>query len=181
MLTVVQGAETPGGPETPEAATIARGAPLTRRALIGGSALVGASLIVAACSPSPSPEPTDSPAPTSDPDAQVRSDVAAAEAALLALYDAVIAAHPALASDLSVLRDEHAAHAEAMGVTASPPGAPAVGSRSEALATLTDAEQQAIAQRTASCESASGADLARVTALIAASEAGHVEYLRGIS
>lgn len=186
MLAGVQGAETSGTtrdtaratPETPEAA---RGALLTRRALMGGSALVGASLVVAACSPSPSPEPSDSTSPTTDPDAQVRGDVASAEAALIALYDAVIAAHPALASDLSAVRDEHAAHAEAMGVAPSTTIAQPVGSRSEALATLTDAEQQAIAQRTAACESASGADLVRLTALIAASEAGHVEYLRGIA
>ena len=178
MLAGVHGAETPGRPQPPEAAREAR---LTRRALIGGSALVGASLVIAACSPSPTPGPTDTPAPTEDPDAQVRADVATAEATLIGLYDAVIAAHPALASDLTVIRDEHAAHAEAMGVALPPAAAPAVGSRAEALATLTDAEQQAIAQRTAACESASGADLARVTALIAASEAGHVEYLRGIA
>lgn len=178
MLAGVHGAETPGWPRPLETA---QGARLTRRALIGGSALVGASLVIAGCSPNPSPEPTDTPAPTEDPDAQVRADVAAAEAALIALYDAVIAAHPALASDLTAVRDEHAAHAEAMGVAPSPVSAPAVGSRTEALAALTDAEQQAIAQRTAACEAASGADLARVTALIAASEAGHVEYLRGIA
>lgn len=148
---------------------------------MASSALVGASLVVAACSPSPSPDATDTPAPTLDPDAQVRADVAAAEASLLALYDAVIAAHPALARDLTAVREEHAAHAEAMGLATAPADAPAVGSRAEALAALTDAEQRAIAQRTAACESASGADLARVTALIAASEAGHVEYLRGIA
>ena len=68
-----------------------------------------------------------------------------------------------------------------MGVAPSPVSTPAVGSRAEALAALADAEQQAIGQRTAACEAASGADLARVTALIAASEAGHVEYLRGIA
>lgn len=178
MLTGVHGADGPGHPQAPEAR---REGLLTRRALIGGSALWGASLFVAACSPSPSPEPTDTPAPTGDPDGQVRADVAAAEAALISLYDAVIAAHPALASDLAVIREEHAAHAEAMGVTAPAVSAPAAGSRAEALAALTAAEQQAIAQRTAACESSSGADLARVTALIAASEAGHVEYLRGIA
>lgn len=178
MLAGVHGAETPGRPKPPEAS---REALLTRRALIAGSALAGVSLVFTACSPSPSPGPTDTPAPTEDPDAQVRADVAAAEAALIALYDATIAAYPALASDLTVVRDEHAAHAEAMGVTPSPVSTPAVGSRAEALAALADAEQQAIAQRTAACESASGPDLARVTALIAASEAGHVEYLRGLA
>lgn len=178
MLAGVHGAETPGRPQPPEAAREAR---LTRRALISGSALAGVSLVIAACSSSPSPGPTDTPTPTEDLDAQVRADVAAAEAALIGLYDAVIAAYPALASDLTAIRDEHAAHAEAMGVAPSPVIAPAVGSRAEALAALADAEQQAIAQRTAACESAAGADLARVTALIAASEAGHVEYLRGLT
>lgn len=178
MLAGVHGAKTPGRPQQP---AVEREVRLTRRALMGGSALIGASLVIAGCSPSPSPGPTDTPAPTEDPDTQVRADVAAAEVALIALYDAVIAAHPALASDLTAVRDEHAAHAEAMSVAATPATAPAVGSRAEALAALTDAEQQAIAQRTAACESASGTDLARVTALIAASEAGHVEYLRGIA
>jgi hypothetical protein len=111
----------------------------------------------------------------------VRSDVAAQEAAIIALYDAAIAAHPDLATDLATLRDEHAEHAEAVGSPAPAPSAPAVGSRAEALAAITEAEKQAIAQRTAACEAASGADLARLTALIAASEAGHVEYLRGIA
>jgi hypothetical protein len=111
----------------------------------------------------------------------VRADVAAQESAIIALYDAVIAAHPALATDLAAIRDEHAAHAEAMGVAGPSTASPVVGTRAEALAALSDAEKQAIAQRTAACEAASGADLARVTALIAASEAGHVEYLRGIA
>lgn len=172
MLAVVHRPETPAAP---------REARLTRRALIGGSALVGASLLVSACSSSPSPGPTESPQPTADPDAQVRADVAAAEASLIALYDAVIAAHPGLAGDLAAIRDEHAAHAEAMGLPVSAAAAPAVGSRAQALAAVTAAEQQAIAQRTAACEATSGADLARITALIAASEAGHVEFLRGVA
>jgi hypothetical protein len=166
------------GHETSEEALRGR---VTRRALIGGSALIGASLMAAACSPSPSPEPTDTSTPEPDVDAQVRSDVAAQEVAIIALYDAVMAAHPELASDLATLRDEHAEHAEALASPAPASSAPAIGSRAEALAAVTEAEKQAIAQRTAACEAASGADLARLTALIAASEAGHVEYLRGIA
>jgi hypothetical protein len=166
------------GQETSEASL--RG-PLTRRALISSSALMGAALLAAACSPSPSPEPSESTTAEPDADAQVRADVAAQESAIIALYDAVIAAHPALATDLAAIRDEHAAHAEAMGVAGPSTASPVVGTRAEALAALSDAEKQAIAQRTAACEAASGADLARVTALIAASEAGHVEYLRGIA
>ena len=42
-------------------------------------------------------------------------------------------------------------------------------------------QQQAIALRTAACEESMATDLARITALIAASEAGHAEYLRGIA
>jgi len=156
MLTGVHGPETPEAPPPP-------GARLTRRALLGGSALVGASLIAAACTPAPGPEPSDnSEAPAPDADAQVRAAVAADEASLIALYDAVIAAHPALASDLAALRDEHREHAEA-------------------LAALTDAEKRAVGQRTAACEAAAAEDLARLTALIAASEAGHAEYLRGLT
>ena len=166
------------GHETSEEALRGR---VTRRALIGGSALIGASLMAAACSPGPSPEPTDTSTPEPDVDAQVRSNVAAQEAAIIALYDAVMAAHPELASDLAALRDEHAEHAEALGSPAPASSAPAIGSRAEALAAVSEAEKQAIAQRTAACEAASGADLARLTALIAASEAGHVEYLRGIA
>ena len=174
MLTGVHGPETHAAP--------LQGAQLTRRALLGGSALVGASLVVAACTPAPAPEPSDSSgAPAPDADAQVRAAVAADEASLIALYDAVIAAHPALASDLAAVRDEHREHADAMGVTPSPVAAPAVGSRTEALTALTEAEKRAVGQRTAACEAAAAEELARLTALIAASEAGHAEYLRGLT
>lgn len=174
MLAGVQGPETTRTPRP-------RGPALTRRALIGGSALVGVSLVAAACSSSPSPEPAPTQTPEPDADAAVRTEVAAGEAALIALYDAVIAAHPALAPDLTAIREEHAAHAEAMGLPAPSSASPAVGTQAQALAALTDAEQQAVAARTAACEAATGADLARITALIAASEAGHAEYLRGLA
>lgn len=175
MLTGVHGPETHEPPPLP-------GARLTRRALLGGAALAGAALVAAACTPAPGPEPSDtSGAPAPDVDAQVRDSVAADEASLTALYDAVIAAHPALASDLAVIRDEHREHAEALGVAPSPAAAPAIGSRAEALVALTDAEKRAVGQRTAACEAAAAEDLARLTALIAASEAGHAEYLRGLT
>jgi hypothetical protein len=172
MLTDVHG---PDLPETP------RGGPLSRRALLSGSALAGAVLLVGACTSAPSPAPTVSPDPGPDPDEQVRAGVAADEAQLLALYDAVIAAHPALAASLTAIRAEHAEHAAAMGVSATPPAPPAVGSRAEAVAALIAAEQQAIAQRTVACEASAEGDLARLTALIAASEAGHAEFLRGLT
>lgn len=165
-------------PTTPAAT-----ARLTRRALLGGSTALAAGL-VAACTSSPAPSPTgsDSIAPVPDADGQVRTSVAEEEAALIALYDAVLSTYPGLSAELAPIREQHLAHAEAMGggaVAAS--AAPAVGSQPQAIAALIDAEQQAIAQRTAACESASGEEIARTLALIAASEAGHAEYLRGLT
>ena len=128
------------------------------------------------------PLPSDSPSPTADVDAQVRVSVADGEAQLIALYDAVLAAHQGLAADLEPLRAEHIAHADAVAATPTPAGpAPTVGSRPQALAALIEAEQQAVAQRTGACEASTAADLARTVALIAASEAGHAEFLRGIT
>ncbi len=156
---------------------------LTRRALLGGSAVVGASLVMtAACTSSIEPPPESTAAPEPDPDARIREEVAGQEAALIAVYDATIAAHPGLADALRGIREEHAAHAEAMGPPvsgAAPPQVPAT--RAGAITALVEAEQQAIALRTSACEAAAGADLARVTALIAASEAGHAEFLRGVT
>lgn len=174
MLAVVHRPGTPDAPRLP-------GERLTRRALLGGSALMAAGL-VAACTAAPAPGPTQAPTPDVDPDTEVTAALAADEAALIDLYDAVMTAHPALTPELATLRDEHVAHADAVGAspTASP-SAPAVGSRAEALAALLAAEEQAVAQRTAACEAASATELARLAALIAASEAGHAQFLRGIA
>ena len=152
---------------------------LTRREILGGSVLLG---VLVACTADPSPGPTaTSSGPGPEPDATVRADVAQQEADLIALYDATLAAHPDLTEALTPIRAEHAAHAEAMGVTttATPPASVA-SVRGEALANLIEAEQQAVALRTAACEACAEADLARTTALIAASEAGHAEFLRGV-
>jgi hypothetical protein len=157
------------------------GGDLTRRTVLGGSAVLGLALLTG-CTSEPEPAPSDTPAPVPDADAQVRDTVAAEEAALIALYDAAIAAHPGLAGDLTPLRDQHVAHAEAMGsAPQSGQAVGGVGSRPQALAALKDAEQRAIAQRTSACEAATGIDTARTIALIAASEAGHAEYLRGLT
>lgn len=113
----------------------------------------------------------------------MREAVASQEASLLAAYDATMAAYPDLVAVLTQIRAEHLDHAESMGVSlGSGTTASAVApTRAAALTALVDAEQQAIALRTAACEESMATDLARITALIAASEAGHAEYLRGIA
>lgn len=154
---------------------------------LGSALLVGCTSV-----PEPAPTGSEAPAPEPDADAQVRLDVAAGEAAIIGLYDAVLAAYPGLADDLAPLREEHLAHAAAMGDPIAPsPGStdagPAdvgptdVGSQPQALAALIDAEQKAVAQRTSACETSSEEQLARTIALIAASEAGHAEFLRRIT
>ena len=146
---------------------------------------MGVALIAVGCTSTADPDSSSAsgtdPAPAPEADAAVRAGVAADEAALIALYDAVIAAHPDLAGDLTPLRDEHVAHAESMGALESAPVPAGVGTRAQALAAIREAEQRAVAERTASCEECTTADLARLTALIAASEAGHAQFLRGIA
>lgn len=156
---------------------------LSRRALLAGSAIVGATLVTgAACTSGPEPEPAPTSSPPADQDAALRTAVGAQEADLIALYDATMQAHPGLAASLAAIRDEHAAHAESMAsVAPSTQPAPIAATRGEALAALIAAEQQAIALRATACEEALDPELARLTALIAASEAGHAEFLRSIT
>ncbi len=149
---------------------------LTRRAAL--ALLAGAT--VAACS---SGGNSDEATATSDPDAGIREQVAGQEWSLVALYDAVIAAQPALAGELAALRQQHVDHANALGSASAPPASaspPTVSSSPEAArATLLDAEAAAVRERTQACQAAVGTEPARLLALIAASEAGHAAYLRG--
>ena len=149
---------------------------LTRRAAL--ALLAGAT--VAACSPGGD---SDGATATPDPDAAIREQVAEQEWSLVALYDAVIAAQPALADDLGALRQQHVDHANALG-SASPPASSASPSAvpnapEVARATLIEAEAAAVRERTQACQATVGAEPARLLALIAASEAGHAAYLRG--
>jgi hypothetical protein len=187
MLAGVHRPHAPGGPTVGVGQVPPDGhGQLTRRAVLGGSALVGAALLVG-CTSDPGPDAsTANPTGESDladADAQVRASVAADEVAIIALYEAVLVAYPGLSADLAPLRDEHVAHADAMGDSVPPGGAApaAPGSQPQALAALIDAEQQAVAQRTAACEGTTTEDIARTIALIAASEAGHAEFLRGLT
>lgn len=134
--------------------------------------------------------PSDSPARTAQTDA-ARDRALAAEAALLARYDAVLAL-PAVATDsalttkLTAIRAEHASHAAAIGdgyaaspaPTASPsPTIPASDLKST-LAALAKAEQDAASARTADVLAVDGAT-AMLLASVAASESGHAALLLG--
>ena len=105
----------------------------------------------------------------------------------MSLYDAAIAAQPSLAAELAPMRQQHVDHAAALG-TPSPAAtssatsaAPAFSSTAAARAGLIEAEAAASRDRARACQSAIGAEPARLLALIAASEAGHAAYLRGPS
>ncbi|MFM8773679.1 MAG: hypothetical protein ACKOFP_07545 [Actinomycetota bacterium] len=118
--------------------------------------------------------------PTADPDAATRAEVVAQEWALVALYDAAIAASPSNSRDLAVLRDQHVEHAGALGSSAA-----TSSSASSAAAPTPDRAQLAVAEAEASrarvtaCARAVQPDLARLLALIGASEAGHAALLKG--
>jgi hypothetical protein len=118
----------------------------------------------------------------------VRQQAARDSAALLARYDAVAAAHPALAARLRPLRAEVALHVAAFGgraapvptatatpaptVTATPPPT----SASAALASLAAAEQHLADRRATALLDVPG-ELARLLASVAAAGAGHVALL----
>ncbi|GAA2717855.1 hypothetical protein GCM10010315_32310 [Streptomyces luteosporeus] len=107
-------------------------------------------------------------------------------AALLAHYDATLAAHPGLAPRLRPLRAEVARHAEAFGPGPGSPspsagaGAPPDVPQDEkaALAALAEAERRTADTRTAAL-AAAPPGLARLLASVAASGAAHAYLLTG--
>jgi hypothetical protein len=115
----------------------------------------------------------------------LRSQVADAEAALIAQYQATIAAYQDLAAPLTLLMDQHRAHLAAMAIAPSsaPPstGVPVPGSARQAVTALADAERAATQQRGQACVDAMDPALARTLAFIAASEASHVPALGQVS
>ena len=152
----------------------------SRRQGLTALAVLGPVGLFTACSSGAAPtESTAAPSP-----ATVSSAVAAQERELVALYDAVIAAHPELASALQVIADQHREHAVALedggdeAATASVSPAPAEAQA--ALATLIAAERRAMRQRVDACVEADAPGLARTLAYIAASEGSHVAALRDV-
>jgi len=118
--------------------------------------------------------------PTVDPDAGTRAEVVAQEWALVALYDAALAAPSGRADELTLLREQHIEHARALGSTPATPtpsasaSVPPVPSAQD----LAAAEADAARRRVNACSRAVEPELARLLALVGASEAGHAAFLK---
>ncbi len=155
---------------------------VTRREVMGLGALLGLSACTGSGDGDSTSGSTSGSSTTSDPDAALAQQVAEQEWALVAAYDRALQAQPDLAPLLAPLRDQHREHASAVGSTQAPTGQSsslaAGASREQVLSDLLAAERAAVTQRTEACDAARGSDFAALSALIAASEAGHVEYLR---
>ena len=143
---------------------------ISRRAvLIGATGVAGAGILTACANG------TETSAAAADP---VSAEVAGAEQALIAQYQAFITAFPELSVGLTPLLEQHADHAKAIGVKAPATSAPvAAADARTAIAVLADAERAAAKARRASCVAATDPELARIVALIAASEASHAPAL----
>ncbi|MFE7314834.1 hypothetical protein ACFU7T_17390 [Streptomyces sp. NPDC057555] len=161
---------------------------LTRRTtLLAGAALGGAALL-AGCADDAGPDPRA--AERSAAAERLRNRAAHDSTALLARYDATLAAHPALAGRLRPLRAEVARHTEAFTSTASSPSASASASGAprraatppvppderDARTALADAERTLADARTAALLSAPP-ELARLLASVAAAGAAHAYLL----
>ncbi|MEV0374015.1 hypothetical protein AB0I10_30130 [Streptomyces sp. NPDC050636] len=171
-----------------------------RRTLLAGAALGGAALL-AGCSEEPGPE-RDEHSSAAD---RLRERSARDSAALLARYDATLAAHPALEARLRPLRAEVVRHADAFtddkagrkaapsasgapsghpvhhsGAPASGPSAPDDESVPEdekaARTALADAERKLADARTKALTTAPP-ELARLLASVAAAGAAHAYLL----
>lgn len=143
-----------------------------------GAAAASPLLLTVGCSSSESDAQADS-------DDQLREDVAAQEAQLIAAYDATLAKFPSLTDRLKPFRDQHVEHKQKMvpGESSTPTvTAPTIpNSQSAAIRALRAGERAAVSDRVTSCEKANASDLARSLALIAASESQHSAALAGKS
>lgn len=158
---------------------------LTRRQGLGLLACSVPLGLLAACSEAEmTAPPTTTPGATPAPDLAMQA--AAEESALIALYDAAIAALPAgdSRSLLTTIRAEHEQHRSALQPSAGSSSVPVtdgVGSGDVGISTLMDAERAAVKGRIRDCTEAPDPDLARLLAFIGASEAGHVAALGSLS
>lgn len=153
--------------------------PIPRRAVLLGL-LGGAAWALAACS-----SDLRLPIPgLSDPDEDVKKAAADSERGLIATYDAVLAAVPALARHITGFRDQHRQHLAALAALGVDPssspsatGVPSVKGRADALRILRRAERRAAKDRSAACVAAEDSELAGLLARVGASESAHAAYL----
>jgi hypothetical protein len=156
-----------------------------RRAVLAASALPAVGALLGGCSNDDSAQRTAASlkaSPSASPGAVLQAAAGRDSTGLLAKYDAVIAAYPALAGQLAPLRAEVARHAKAFGATASAspstsasPVAPGTGDA--ALAALASAEQSLADARTKALLDAPS-ELARLLASVAAAGSCHVLLLK---
>ena len=138
---------------------------VTRRALVAG--IIGAPLVLAACG-SGGGGPSTSGAPM--------SRCAQGEAGLIALYDAAITQHPDKAF-LVTIRAQHQEHLDAF-VAAGASATQGAPTSNVSVKDLQKAEQSAADARTQDCiDAGTDAEVARLIALVAASEAAHAALL----
>ncbi len=160
-----------------------RSAAFTRRDGLLALALLGPAGLLAACTGTSEPGPDATTEPSTAP--VVEQGVATEEAELIALYDAAIAAladsPPDVVGVLTDLRDQHAAHRDALGGSTAEPTAPsAPGTVAAVIDGLIDAEREASRARIRSCTDADDPELARLLVFVGASEASHVPALRDL-
>jgi hypothetical protein len=158
-----------------------------RRAVLAASALPAVGALLGGCSNDDAAQRSATSlktSPSASPGAAVRAAAGRDSVALLATYDAVIVAYPALAGRLAPLREEVARHAKAFGATASASASPstsaspvAPGTGDAALAALASAEQSLADARTKALLDAPS-ELARLLASVAAAGSCHVLLLK---
>jgi hypothetical protein len=151
----------------------------SRRAVLAGAGVA----FVAGCTSAGEREVTEVPDRV-DPDVRVRAAVVAEVRRLASLYDATLAAHPALRPVVEPFRAETSAHLSALGdrgPTTSPsvggtPAASVPSVAAQAQALLARAERSAADNQVGRLADASPG-LARLVASVAASEAVHAVLL----
>ncbi|MDZ7576604.1 MAG: hypothetical protein U0904_00275 [Candidatus Nanopelagicales bacterium] len=150
---------------------------IQRRTLLAGF-LAGTALAAVGCS---SGIPVIG---STDPDAEVKAGTAASEAGLIAIYDSVIEAFPALGKDLTPFRDQHSQHLSAIvgdgGAPASANVTIDVASQLDAARLLRRAERQAAKLRVEGCVAARDASLSELLSVIGSCEAAHATFLAGV-
>lgn len=173
-----------------------------RRTLLAGSVLGGTALLLTGCSDGSGPRDGRKDADAAA-DARLRAQAARDSSALLARYDATLAAHPGLGERLRPLRAEVARHAAAFGASPAPaasgdpsarprtgasaaaapsassaaPSAPAVPPDEKQARTDLAAAERRTADARATALVSAAPELARLLASVAAAGAAHAYLL----